>query len=218
MTRILIADDDALVRMGLRVVLEGEPDFEVVGEAEDGRQAIELVREQKPDLVIMDIRMPHLDGLAATREITAAEGGPKVLVLTTFELDEYVYEALRAGAAGFVLKRVPPADLIEAVRVVASGDSMVYPAATRRLVERFASPSVSKEQARALASLSEREQEVLRLLAQGHNNREMSEQLFVGMETVKSHVGAVLLKLGGRDRTQAVITAYETGFVRPGEA
>ncbi|MBU1225773.1 MAG: response regulator transcription factor [Actinobacteria bacterium] len=218
MTRILIADDDALVRMGLRVVLEGEPDFEVVGEAEDGRQAIELVREQKPDLVIMDIRMPHLDGLAATREITAGEGGPKVLVLTTFELDEYVYEALRAGAAGFVLKRVPPADLIEAVRVVASGDSMVYPAATRRLVERFASPSVSKEQARALASLSEREQEVLRLLAQGHNNREMSEQLFVGMETVKSHVGAVLLKLGVRDRTQAVITAYESGFVRPGEA
>jgi DNA-binding NarL/FixJ family response regulator len=218
MTRILIADDDALVRMGLRVVIEGEPDFEVVGEAEDGRQAIELVREQKPDLVIMDIRMPHLDGLAATREITAAEGGPKVLVLTTFELDEYVYEALRAGAAGFVLKRVPPADLIEAVRVVASGDSMVYPAATRRLVERFASPSVSKEQARALASLSEREQEVLRLLAQGHNNREMSEQLFVGMETVKSHVGAVLLKLGVRDRTQAVITAYESGFVRPGEA
>ena len=217
MTRILIADDDALVRMGLRVVLEGEPDFEVVGEAEDGRQAIELVREQKPDLVIMDIRMPHLDGLAATREITAGEGGPKVLVLTTFELDEYVYEALRAGAAGFVLKRVPPADLIEAVRVVASGDSMVYPAATRRLVERFASPSVSKEQARALASLSEREQEVLRLLAQGHNNREMSEQLFVGMETVKSHVGAVLLKLGVRDRTQAVITAYESGFVRPGE-
>ncbi|MBU1494202.1 MAG: response regulator transcription factor [Actinobacteria bacterium] len=218
MTRILIADDDALVRMGLRVVIEGEPDFEVVGEAEDGRQAIELVREQKPDLVIMDIRMPHLDGLAATREITAGEGGPKVLVLTTFELDEYVYEALRAGAAGFVLKRVPPADLIEAVRVVASGDSMVYPAATRRLVERFASPSVSKEQARALASLSEREQEVLRLLAQGHNNREMSEQLFVGMETVKSHVGAVLLKLGVRDRTQAVITAYESGFVRPGEA
>jgi DNA-binding NarL/FixJ family response regulator len=218
MTRILIADDDALVRMGLRVVLDGEDDLEVVGEAEDGRQAIDLVGELAPDLVIMDIRMPNLDGLAATREITSREDGPRVLVLTTFELDEYVYEALRAGAAGFVLKRVPPSELIEAVRVVSGGDSMVYPVATRRLVERFAAPAVSKEQARAIARLSEREQEVLRLLAQGHSNREMSEQLFVGMETVKSHVGSVLLKLGVRDRTQAVITAYESGFIRPGEA
>ena len=218
MTKILIADDDALVRMGLRAVLEGESDLEVVGEAEDGRQAIDLVRDLEPDLVIMDIRMPNLDGLAATREITAGTDGPRVLVLTTFELDEYVYEALRAGAAGFVLKRVPPADLIETVRMVATGDSMVYPAATRRLVERFAAPEVGKEQARAIARLSDREQEVLRLLAQGQSNREMSEQLFVGMETVKSHVGSVLLKLGVRDRTQAVITAYESGFVRPGEA
>jgi len=218
MTKILIADDDALVRMGLRAVLEGESDLEVVGEAEDGRQAIDLVRDLEPDLVIMDIRMPNLDGLAATREITAGTDAPRVLVLTTFELDEYVYEALRAGAAGFVLKRVPPADLIETVRVVATGDSMVYPAATRRLVERFAAPEVGKEQARAIARLSDREREVLRLLAQGHSNREMSEQLFVGMETVKSHVGSVLLKLGVRDRTQAVITAYESGFVRPGEA
>jgi len=218
MTKILIADDDALVRMGLRAVLEGESDLEVVGEAEDGRQAIDLVRDLEPDLVIMDIRMPNLDGLAATREITAGTDAPRVLVLTTFELDEYVYEALRAGAAGFVLKRVPPADLIETVRVVATGDSMVYPEATRRLVERFAAPEVGKEQARAIARLSDREREVLRLLAQGHSNREMSEQLFVGMETVKSHVGSVLLKLGVRDRTQAVITAYESGFVRPGEA
>lgn len=218
MTRILIADDDALVRMGLRVVLDGEDDLEVVGEAEDGRQAIDMAGELAPDLVIMDIRMPNLDGLAATRQITGDGNGPRVLVLTTFELDEYVYEALRAGAAGFVLKRVPPAELIEAVRVVAGGDSMVYPVATRRLVERFAAPAVSKEQARAIARLSEREQEVLRLLAHGHSNREMSEQLFVGMETVKSHVGSVLLKLGVRDRTQAVITAYESGFIRPGEA
>jgi DNA-binding NarL/FixJ family response regulator len=218
MTRILIADDDALVRMGLRVVLDGEEDLEVVGEAEDGRQAIDMAGELAPDLVIMDIRMPNLDGLSATRQITGGEDGPRVLVLTTFELDEYVYEALRAGAAGFVLKRVPPAELIEAVRVVAGGDSMVYPVATRRLVERFVAPTVSKEQARAIARLSEREQEVLRLLAHGHSNREMSEQLFVGMETVKSHVGSVLLKLGVRDRTQAVITAYESGFIRPGEA
>jgi len=218
MTRILIADDDALVRMGLRVVLDGEDDLEVVGEAEDGRQAVDMAAELAPDLVIMDIRMPNLDGLAATRQITDAEDGPRVLVLTTFELDEYVYEALRAGAAGFVLKRVPPAELIEAVRVVAGGDSMVYPVATRRLVERFVAPAVGKEQARAIARLSEREQEVLRLLAHGHSNREMSEQLFVGMETIKSHVGSVLMKLGVRDRTQAVITAYESGFIRPGEA
>ena len=218
MTRILIADDDALVRMGLRVVLDGEDDLEVVGEAEDGRQAVDLVRELEPDLVIMDIRMPNLDGLAATKEITAGESAPQVLVLTTFELDEYVYESLRAGASGFVLKRVPPADLIEAVRVVATGESMVYPAATRRLVERFAAPNPSREQKKAIARLTDREQEVLRLLARGHSNREMSEQLFVGTETVKTHVGSVLLKLGVRDRTQAVITAYESGFILPGSA
>jgi DNA-binding NarL/FixJ family response regulator len=216
MTRILIADDDALVRMGLRAVLDGETDLEVVGEAEDGREALEMVEETDPDLVIMDIRMPNLDGLAATARITE-QGGPRVLVLTTFELDEYVYEALRAGAAGFVLKRVPPAELIEAVRVVSGGESMVYPAATRRLVERFAAPEATREQQKAIERLSEREQEVLRLLAQGHSNREMSEELFVGMETIKSHVGSVLMKLGVRDRTQAVITAYESGFVRPGE-
>jgi len=219
MTRILIADDDGLVRMGLRVVLDGEPDMEVVGEAEDGQQAIDLVEELQPDLVIMDIRMPNLDGLAATRRITGrGEHAPAVLVLTTFELDEYVYEALRAGAAGFMLKRVPPADLLEAVRVVASGESMVFPTATRRLVERFAAPVPSPEQTRAIGSLTERESDVLRLLAQGHSNREMSDELFVGMETVKSHVGSVLMKLGVRDRTQAVITAYETGFIRPGTA
>ena len=218
MTRILIADDDALVRMGLRAVLDGEGDLEVVGEAEDGREAIAMVEETAPDLVIMDIRMPNLDGLAATARITEQDDGPRVLVLTTFELDEYVYEALRAGAAGFVLKRVPPAELIEAVRVVAGGESMVFPAATRRLVEQFASPGATREQQKAIDRLSEREQEVLRLLAQGQSNREMSEALFVGMETVKSHVGSVLLKLGVRDRTQAVIMAYESGFVRPGES
>ncbi|MCB2222736.1 MAG: response regulator transcription factor [Actinobacteria bacterium] len=218
MTRILIADDDSLVRMGLQVVLDGEDGLEVVGEAADGRAALQQVRDLDPDLVIMDIRMPNLDGLAATRELTRTGDRPRVLILTTFELDEYVYEALRAGASGFVLKRVPPAELIEAVRVVAGGESMVYPAATRRLVERFAAPSPSPEQARAIGMLTDREREVLRLLAQGQSNREMSEQLFVGMETVKSHVGSVLLKLGVRDRTQAVIAAYETGFIRPGEA
>ena len=218
MTRILIADDDSLVRMGLRAVLGGEEDLEVVGEAGDGRAALELVAELHPDLVIMDIRMPHLDGISATRRITEGPGdAPRVLVLTTFELDEYVYESLRAGASGFVLKRVPPAELIEAVRVVAGGESMVFPAATRRLVERFVAPDPSPEQRRALASLTDREREVLRLLAQGRSNKEIGDELYVGMETVKSHVGSVLLKLGVRDRTQAVIAAYETGFIRPGE-
>jgi DNA-binding NarL/FixJ family response regulator len=217
--RILIADDDPLVRMGLKVVLDGEDDMEVVGEAEDGLEAIRLAGELEPALVIMDIRMPNLDGLAATEQITGpGEGAPRVLVLTTFELDEYVYQALRVGASGFVLKRVPPADLLEAVRVVASGESMVFPAATRRLVERFVAPDPSPEQSRALRSLTDREQEVLRLLAHGRSNREIADQLYVGMETIKSHVGSVLLKLGVRDRTQAVITAYETGFVRPGAA
>lgn len=218
-TRILIADDDPLVRMGLKVVLDGEDDLEVIGEAEDGVEAIELARDLEPSLVVMDIRMPNLDGLAATEQITSGgEEAPKVLVLTTFELDEYVYQALRVGASGFVLKRVPPADLLEAVRVVASGESMVFPAATRRLVERFVAPDPSPAQSRALRSLTDREQEVLRLLAHGRSNREIADELYVGMETVKSHVGSVLLKLGVRDRTQAVITAYETGFVRPGAA
>lgn len=217
MIEILIADDDALVRTGLRVVLEGEDDLAVVGEAEDGVQAIAMARDLQPDLVIMDIRMPNLDGLTATRRITERDDdAPRVLVLTTFELDEYVFEALRAGAAGFVLKRVPPAELLEAVRIVATGESLVFPAATRRLVERFAAPNPTPEQARAIETLTDREKDVLRLLAQGQSNREIADEMYVGMETIKSHVGAVLLKLGVRDRTQAVITAYETGFIRPG--
>ncbi len=215
MTAILIADDDALVRTGLGVIINAEEDFTVIGEASDGEEAVVLARKLEPDIVVMDIRMPKLDGLAAAAEIIGwGADAPKILVLTTFELDEYVYEALRIGAAGFLLKRVPPADLIEAVRVVASGESMVFPAATRRLVERFASGTVAHT--RAIESLTDRERDVFRLVAKGRSNREIADELFVGIETVKSHVGSLLLKLDARDRTQAVIVAYESGFSRTG--
>lgn len=215
MTAILIADDDALVRTGLGVIINAEEDFTVVGEASDGEEAVVLARKLKPDIVVMDIRMPKLDGLAAAAEIISwGADAPKILVLTTFELDEYVYEALRIGAAGFLLKRVPPADLIEAVRVVASGESMVFPAATRQLVERFASGTVAHT--KAIESLTDRERDVFRLVAKGRSNREIADELFVGIETVKSHVGSLLLKLDVRDRTQAVIVAYESGFSRTG--
>lgn len=214
---ILIADDDPLVRVGLRAVLDGEVDLEVVGEASDGVEAIDAVALLSPRVVVMDIRMPNLDGLAATREIMALPDPPQVLILTTFELDEYVYEALRAGAAGFVLKRIPPGELIEAVRIVDSGESLVFPSATRDLIRHFVPPVPSARLARALQTLSEREKEVLRLITRGRSNREMADELFVSTETIKSHVGSVLLKLEARDRTQAVIAAYESGFVTPGE-
>ena len=217
MTTILIADDDALVRTGLGAIFSAEDDFTVVGEAPDGEEAVALARKLEPDVVVMDIRMPKLDGLAAATEIIRwGADAPKILVLTTFELDEYVYEALRIGAAGFLLKRVPPADLIEAVRVVASGESMVFPAATRRLVERFASTGTAAH-TKAIGSLTDRERDVFRLVAKGHSNREIADELFVGIETVKSHVGSLLLKLDVRDRTQAVIMAYESGFSRTGQ-
>jgi DNA-binding NarL/FixJ family response regulator len=217
-TTILLADDDHLVRVGLRAVLDAEDDLSVVAEAADGRQAVALSFEHEPDLVIMDIRMPEMDGLEATREIVRSRLESRVLVLTTFELDEYVYEALQAGASGFLLKRVPPAELIEAVRIVAAGESLVFPAMTRRLIERYSAARPTKEQARRFDELTEREREVLRLVARGRSNAEIADELYVGHETVKSHVKAVLLKLGVRDRTQAVILAYETGFVTPGES
>ncbi len=217
MITILIADDDPLVRVGLRAVLDGEADLEVVAEASDGIEAIDAVALHSPSVVVMDIRMPNLDGLAATRQIKALPDPPQVLILTTFELDEYVYEALRAGAAGFVLKRVSPTDLIEAVRVVDSGASLVFPSATRDLVQHFLPPVPPASFAKALEELSEREREVLRLVARGRSNREIAEELFVSTETIKSHVGSVLLKLEARDRTQAVIAAYESGFVTRGD-
>lgn len=212
--RILIVDDDPLVRMGLRAVLASEPGWEAVAEAGDGAAAVAAARVHRPDVVLMDVRMPGMDGLAATAEITAAEGAPKVIVLTTFEVDEYVVTAMRAGASGFVLKRVPPAELIEAVRVVAAGESLLFPASTRRLIERF----VPVAPGRSMPDLTERESDVLRLLARGLSNLEIGERLYVTVETVKSHVASILMKVGVRDRTQAVIAAYETGFVQPGIA
>ncbi|MBT8202548.1 MAG: response regulator transcription factor [Acidimicrobiia bacterium] len=216
MISVLIADDDQLVRVGLRAVLDTEADITVVGEAADGREAIALTTELAPDVVIMDIRMPSLDGLAATRQIVSSGSPARVLILTTFELDEYVYEALHAGAAGFILKRVPPGDLIEAVRVIHSGESLLFPAATAELIRSFVPASPPTELVKAVGTLTEREQDVFRLLAQGRSNREIADELFVSAETVKSHVGSVLLKLEVRDRTQAVIAAYESGFVQPG--
>lgn len=216
MIDILIADDDQLVRVGLRAVLDAEDDLRVVGEAGDGIEALARAAALEPDVVIMDIRMPNLDGLAATQELVAREGAPRILVLTTFELDEYVYEALQAGASGFVLKRVPPRELIDAVRIVHAGESLLFPAATAELVRSFVPATPPPELIRAVESLSERERDVFRLLAQGSSNREIAEELFVSAETVKSHVGSVLMKLEVRDRTQAVIAAYESGFVRPG--
>jgi DNA-binding NarL/FixJ family response regulator len=210
--RIVIVDDDPLVRMGLKAIVGSEPGWEVVAEAGDGRQALAIVAQHRPDIVLMDIRMPHLDGLAATREITAGDSGAKVLVLTTFEVDEYVFEAMRAGAAGFVLKRVPPAELIEAVRIIAAGESLLFPASTRGVIERFAAP----QSGAVLPELTEREEDVLRVLARGMSNGEIAAKLFVSVETVKSHVASILMKLGVRDRTQAVIAAYESGFIAPG--
>jgi len=212
--RIVIVDDDPLVRMGLKAIVGSEPGWSVVAEAGDGRQALAVVAEHRPDIVLMDVRMPHLDGLAATREITDGDSGAKVLVLTTFEVDEYVFEAMRAGAAGFVLKRVPPSELIEAVRIVAAGESLLFPASTRGVIERFAAPQPGA----GLPDLTEREEDVLRHLARGMSNGEIATKLFVSVETVKSHVAAILMKLGVRDRTQAVIAAYESGFVAPGGA
>ena len=210
--RIVIVDDDPLVRMGLKAIVGSEPGWDVVAEAGDGREALAIVARYRPDLVLMDVRMPHMDGLEATRQLTAGPSGAKVLVLTTFEVDEYVFDAMRAGASGFVLKRVPPAELIEAVRIVAAGESLLFPSSTRRVIERFAAASGTV----AMPDLTEREGDVLRLLARGLSNGEIASDLFVSVETVKSHVASILMKMGVRDRTQAVIAAYESGFVIPG--
>ncbi|MFE5818998.1 response regulator [Streptomyces sp. NPDC056479] len=216
---VLLVDDEPLVRAGLRAVLEAQPDIEVVGEAADGAAVIPLVRQLRPDVVAMDVRMPLLDGIEATRAVLrTVDEPPKILVVTTFENDEYVYEALRAGADGFLLKRARPAEIVHAVRLIAEGESLLFPASVRQLAAQYGDGGGNRA-ARALlerARLTEREAEVLRLMARGLSNAEIAARLVVGTETVKSHVSAVLAKLGARDRTQAVITAYESGFVAPG--
>jgi len=207
--RVAIADDQALVRTGLRLILQAEEEMEVVGEAEDGRAAIELVRTVSPDVILMDVRMPVLDGIEATRRVAA---DTRVLVLTTFDLDEVVFEAIRAGASGFLLKTSPADELVRAVRVVAAGDSLLSPSITRRLVEEFARRPVAAEP-RGLDELTPRELDVLRLIARGLSNAEIATELFVEASTVKSHVASVLAKLDLRDRVQAVVAAYESGLV-----
>ena len=214
--RVLIADDQALVRSGFRLIVETRPDLEVVGEAEDGEEAVRLTLELEPDVILMDVRMPGVDGIEATRRIVAAGSAARILVLTTFDLDEYVYAAVRAGASGFLLKDVRPGDLVEAIRLVANGSALLGPGVTRRLLERFADEDASGDAADAVARLTEREREILRLLASGLSNAELAQQLVLSETTVKTHVSNVLRKLGVRDRVQAVIVAYDAGLVRPG--
>jgi DNA-binding NarL/FixJ family response regulator len=216
-TRVLIADDQALVRAGFRKLLESAPDVEVVGEAGDGREAVDLARRLRPSLVLMDIRMPRLDGIEATRRLTADGDGVRVLILTTFGLDDYVYEALRAGASGFMLKDAPPEELLAAIEVVARGDALIAPAVTRSVIEEFVRRSPGERPPPpVLDGLTDREREVLELLARGLSNAEIAERLVVSAGTVKTHVAHVLSKLDLRDRVQAVILAYEAGVITPG--
>jgi len=211
-------DDQTLVRTGFRMILEAEGDLEVVGEAADGLDALEVAARTNPDVVLMDIRMPRLDGVAATHRLVQNGGRARVIVLTTFDLDEYVMEAIRAGASGFLLKDTPPEDLVAAIRVVAAGDALLSPSVTRRLLDRVAQvlPGPDRPAPADLAGLTERELDVLRLMARGLSNAEIAEELVVGETTVKTHVSRVLMKLGLRDRVQAVVLAYETGLVQPG--
>jgi DNA-binding NarL/FixJ family response regulator len=213
--RVLVVDDQPLVRSGFRMVLEERPDLELAGEASDGAQAVELAGELDPDVILMDVRMPNLDGVEATRQLVDSGTRARILVLTTFDLDEYVYAAIRAGASGFLLKDVEPAELVDAIRVVAAGNSLFGPAATERLVERF-SQQPSPDAGRSLDELTEREKEILTLLASGLSNAELAERLFLSETTVKTHVSSILRKLRVRDRVQAVIAAYDAGLVRPG--
>jgi len=218
---VLIVDDQALVRAGFRMILEAEEDVEVVGEAADGLEAVAEARRLKPDVVLMDVRMPDVDGIEATRRLLADdESGAKIVMLTTFDMDEYVYDALRAGASGFLLKDVPPEQLVAGIRAVANGDALLAPAVTRRVIEEFVRrpPSSTQTLPAALGELTARELEVLKLIARGHSNAEIATGLFVSETTVKTHVAHVLRKLELRDRVQAVVLAYESGLVEPGEA
>jgi len=219
MIRVLVADDQALVRGSFRLLVDTAPDLDVVGEAATGAEAVEIATREKPDVLLMDIRMPEMDGIEATRQITGS--GPtadvRVLILTTFDLDEYVYAALRAGASGFLLKDTPPADLLAAIRVIAAGDALLAPAITRRLIAEFARrPEPGRQPAVTLDGVTDREREVLTLIARGLSNAEIAQALHVTMATAKTHVGRLLAKLGARDRAQLVMVAYETGLVQPG--
>jgi DNA-binding NarL/FixJ family response regulator len=215
--RVLLCDDQALVRGGFRMILEGRPDLEVVGEAADGLQAVALGRRLAPDVILMDVRMPGLDGVAATRRLVAGGSRARILILTTYDLDEYVYQAIQAGASGFLLKDVHPPQLVDAIRVVAAGDALLAPSVTRRLLDRFAAtlPATGAEPPPTLQSLSQRELEILKLLAGGLSNAELAARLVLSEATVKTHVSSILHKLGVRDRVQAVILAYDAGLVRP---
>ncbi|WP_326549302.1 response regulator transcription factor [Micromonospora sp. NBC_01813] len=218
MIRVLLVDDQVLVRAGFRALLAAEPDIEVVGEAGDGAQAVRLARQTSPDVVLMDIRMPGVDGLAATRQIAADPqlSGVRIVVLTTFELDEYVGAALRAGAAGFLVKNTQPAELIQGVRVVAAGDGLLSPSVTRRVIEQFAARTAAPAAPRRLAELTDREREVVALVGTGLSNDEIAARLVVSPATAKTHVSRAMVKLGARDRAQLVVFAYEAGLVRPG--
>jgi len=220
-TKVLIVDDQSLVRAGFRMILESEPEIEVVGEAADGLTAVLAARETEPDVILMDVRMPNVDGLEATRRLLdGKEDGPRILILTTFDLDEYVYEALRAGASGFLLKDTPPEQLVEAIRVVAGGDALLSPVVTRRVIAEFVRrpPAAARPPAPGLDELTARELEILRLIARGLSNAEIAAEAFVSETTVKTHVARILQKLRVRDRVQAVVFAYEHGVVEAGDA
>jgi DNA-binding NarL/FixJ family response regulator len=217
MVKVLIADDEALMRSGLRMILEAQLDIEVVAEAGDGIEAVELSERLTPDVVLMDIRMPGLDGLEATKRLMERQEVTRVLILTTFDLDEYVYEALKAGASGFILKTAPPDELVWAVRSTAAGDALISPAITRRLIESYLHrPTLDRDDLERFSRLTGREQEVLRLVSRGLSNAEIADALFLSEATVKTHVNRILTKVGVRDRVQAVVLAYESGFVVPG--
>jgi len=216
MIKVLLADDQSLVRAGFRMILKAEPDVEVVGEAADGREAVAKTATHRPDVVLMDVRMPEMNGIEATRLIATGDGAPRVLVLTTFDRDEYVYEALRAGASAFLLKDAPEHQLLAAIRVVADGGSLFSPSITRRLIEQFTAGGAGTPPPTELEDLTARELEVLRLVARGLSNAEISSELVVSEHTTKTHVASILQKLGLRNRVQAVVLAYETGVVKPG--
>ncbi len=218
MIRVLLADDQALLRAGFRALLDAQDGIEVAGEAADGREAVDLARALTPDVVLMDIRMPTLDGIAATRAIAADAtlAGVRIVILTTFELDEYVFDAIRAGAAGFLVKDTKPSDLIDAVRVVAAGEALLSPSVTRRLISEFAARAKQPPASAALEELTDREREVMALAAAGLSNEQIAERLVVSSATAKTHISRAMIKLGARDRAQLVVIAYESGLVRPG--